>query len=221
VIRVVLADDHALLRNGLRTILEANHQIEVVAEASNGAEAVDAATRLHPDVVLMDIEMPGMDGIEATTRVLETSPTTRVLVLTTFDLDDYILRALRAGAAGFLLKAAEPAEIIRSVHACAAGQTELAPSVVDRMVQTFLQTQPQPANGAAPSQLSPLTPRELDVLRLLAQGLSNHEIARRMYLSEATVKTHVTRLLTKLRVRDRMQAVVVAYETGFIRPGQN
>jgi DNA-binding NarL/FixJ family response regulator len=217
-ITILLADDHALLRNGLRTILEANADLAVVAEAADGATAVRLAAQLQPDIVLMDIEMPGMDGIEATAQVIATAPQTRVLMLTTFDLDDYVLRALRAGAVGFLLKATEPGELVRAVRACAAGEPQLAPTVTERILQTYISAGPVSDDGEVPKQVESLTPREVEVLRTLAHGLSNAEIAAQLFLSEATVKTHVTRILTKLQLRDRMQAAVLAYETGLVQP---
>ena len=217
-ITILLADDHALLRNGLRTILEANADLAVVAEAADGATAVRLAAQLQPDIVLMDIEMPGMDGIEATSQAIAAAPQTRVLMLTTFDLDDYVLRALRAGAVGFLLKATEPGELVRAVRACAAGEPQLAPTVTERILQTYISAGPVTDDSEVPKQVESLTPREVEVLRTLAHGLSNAEIAAQLFLSEATVKTHVTRILTKLQLRDRMQAAVLAYETGLVRP---
>ena len=217
-IRILLADDHALLRNGLRTILEANADLSVVAEAADGATAVRLAAQTQPDVVLMDVEMPGMDGIEATSQVIAAAPQTRVLMLTTFDLDDYVLRALRAGAIGFLLKATEPHELVRAVRACAAGEPQLAPTVTERILQTYISAGPVTDSGEVPERIGSLTPREVEVLRTLAHGLSNAEIAGQLFLSEATVKTHITRILTKLQLRDRMQAAVLAYETGLVRP---
>jgi DNA-binding NarL/FixJ family response regulator len=218
-VRVLLADDHALLRSGLRAILDAAPEIEVVGEAGDGQAAVQLAARLLPDVVLMDVQMPGTDGIEATRQVLAASPGTRVLVLTTFDLDDYVREALRAGAAGFLLKATEPEDLVRSVLACAAGEPQLSPSVTQRLVESFVAAPPAVPEGTLPQALRSLTPREVEILRLVARGMSNAEIAGREYLSEATVKTHVTRILTKLGLRDRLQAAALAYETGLVRPG--
>ncbi|SDW27823.1 DNA-binding response regulator, NarL/FixJ family, contains REC and HTH domains [Amycolatopsis xylanica] len=217
--RVVVADDQALVRTGFRMILTADG-IDVVAEASTGAEAVDAVRRTRPDVVLMDIRMPGLDGLEATRRILtggEHEP--RVLMLTTFDLDHYVYAALAAGASGFLLKDVTPEHLVAAVRLVRSGDALLAPAITRRLVERFARTEP----AAAPvhRDLSALTPRELEVLRLLAQGLSNSELAARLHLSEATVKTHVARILAKLGLRDRVQAVVVAYETGLISPAGN
>jgi DNA-binding NarL/FixJ family response regulator len=218
-VRVVVADDHDLLRDGVAAILGADPGIEVVGEASSGPSAVAAARALAPDVVLMDVEMPGGDGLTATEEILQRCPGTKVLVLTTFDLDEYVLAALRAGASGFLLKTTPAGALVQSVHACAAGEMLLAPSVTRRLVETFVR-QPAPApEGTVPARLRDLTDRELDVLRALARGLSNAEIGRELFLAETTVKTHVTHILAKLGLRDRVQAVVVAYETGLARLG--
>jgi len=218
-VRVVIADDHDLLRDGVGAILGADPGIEVVGEASSGPSAVAAACALAPDVVLMDIEMPGGDGLAATREILERCPGTRVLVLTTFDLDEYVLEALRAGASGFLLKTTPAAALVSAVRACAAGEMLLAASVTRRLVETFVR-RPVPApEGVVPARLEDLTDRELDVLRALARGLSNAEIGRDLFLAETTVKTHVTHILAKLGLRDRVQAVVVAYETGLVRLG--
>jgi DNA-binding NarL/FixJ family response regulator len=219
VIRVLLADDHALMRNGLRGILEAQDDIEVVGEAEDGAQAVDEAVRLRPDVVIMDIRMPRVDGIEATRRLValgDTAP--RVLVLTTFDLDEYVYEALRAGAGGFLLKDTPPRQLADAVRTVAAGDALLAATVTRRLIERYVSRPP-----AAPVQrerFSELTEREVEVLRLLTRGLSNAEIGQQLFLSEATVKTHVTRVLSKLGVRDRVQAVVMAYEAGLVQPGE-
>ena len=218
-VRVVIADDHDLLRDGLTAILGADPAIEVVGEASSGPSAVAAAAALAPDVVLMDVEMPGGDGLTATRQVLERCRGTRVLVLTTFDLDEYVLEALRAGASGFLLKTTPATALVAAVRACAAGETLLAPSVIRRLVESYVRQPTAPAEGAVPRALQELTDRELDVLRALARGLSNAEIGRELYLAETTVKTHVTHVLAKLGLRDRVQAVIVAYETGLARPG--
>ncbi|MFJ6087001.1 response regulator [Streptomyces sp. NPDC092369] len=214
--RVVVADDQALVRTGFRLILGA-HGIEVVAEAADGGEAVAAVRRTLPDVVLMDIRMPDMDGLEATRRILEgATEAPRVVMLTTFDLDHYVYAALSAGASGFLLKDVTPEQLVAAVRTVRAGDALLAPAITRRLVERFART--STASAALHRDLAALTPRELDVLRLLAEGLSNAELAARLHLSETTVKTHVSRILTKLTLRDRAQAVVVAYETGLVSP---
>jgi DNA-binding NarL/FixJ family response regulator len=216
-IRVVVADDHALVRGGFRMILEAQPDIEVVGEAANGLEAVALARSQVPDVVLMDVRMPELDGIEATRRVTSAAPQNlRVLMLTTFDLDEYVYRAIRAGASGFLLKDVRPAELVHAVRAIWSGDTLLAPAITRRLLEEFVR---RPPPGERPTALSELTERESEVLGLLARGLSNAEIAQRLFLGETTVKTHVTRVLSKLNLRDRVQAVVLAYESGLVRPG--
>jgi DNA-binding NarL/FixJ family response regulator len=220
VIRVLIADDHELLRNGLRGMLDAQQDMEVVGEAEDGARAVDEAIRLHPDVVIMDIRMPRLDGIEATKRLAaqgEKAP--RVLVLTTFDLDEYVYEALRAGAGGFMLKDAPPRQLAEAVRTVAAGEALLAPAVTKRLIERYVSR--PPADAVRRERFAELTERELEVLKLLTRGLSNVEIAERLFLSEATVKTHVTRVLNKLGVRDRVQAVVLAYESGLAQPGQD
>jgi DNA-binding NarL/FixJ family response regulator len=215
-LRVVVADDQALVRTGFRMILTVDG-IEVVAEATNGAEAVDAVRRTLPDVVLMDIRMPDMDGLEATRRILTgASNEPRVIILTTFDLDHYVYAALSAGASGFLLKDVTPEHLVASVRMVRSGDALLAPAITRRLVERFAGRSPDTA--AIHRDLSTLTRRELEVLRLLAQGLSNAELAAHLHLSEATVKTHVARILAKLGLRDRVQAVVVAYETGLVSP---
>jgi DNA-binding NarL/FixJ family response regulator len=215
-LRVVVADDQALVRTGFRLILGA-HGIEVVAEAADGGEAVAAVRRTLPDVVLMDIRMPDMDGLEATRRILEgATEAPRVVMLTTFDLDHYVYAALSAGASGFLLKDVTPEQLVAAVRTVRAGDALLAPAITRRLVERFART--STASASLHRDLAALTPRELDVLRLLAEGLSNAELAARLHLSEATVKTHVSRILTKLALRDRAQAVVVAYETGLVSP---
>ncbi|GLW22918.1 DNA-binding response regulator [Microbispora amethystogenes] len=218
-LRAVIADDQALVRTGFRMILTADG-IDVVAEAANGDEAVAAVRRTRPDVVLMDIRMPQMDGLEATRRILTggaETENTRVLILTTYDLDHYVYAALAAGASGFLLKDVEPEHLVAAVRLVRSGDALLAPTITRRLVERFARRD----NGrpALHRDLSELTPRELDVLRLLATGLSNAELADRLSLSVATVKTHVARILSKLGLRDRVQAVVVAYETGLVSPG--
>jgi DNA-binding NarL/FixJ family response regulator len=213
-IRVALVDDHALVRTGFRLILESEPGIEVVAEAADGEEAVDVVRRRRPDVVLMDIQMPRLDGITATKRLA--SDGTTVVILTTFERDDYILDAIRAGASGFLLKNAPPEELVAAVRAAAAGDALLSPSVTRRVLERVASD--VPATTEAAGRLDELTSREVEVLRLLAEGLSNGEIAERLYLGEATVKTHVSRLLSKLHLRDRVQAVVFAYESSLVRP---
>ncbi|GAA4317112.1 DNA-binding NarL/FixJ family response regulator [Actinomadura luteofluorescens] len=210
--RVLIADDQTLVRGGFRMILSRSG-IEVVGEAADGLEAVAAARRLRPDVVLMDIRMPGMDGLEATRRVLADDPTCRVLILTTFDLDRYVYSALAAGASGFLLKDVTPEHLVASVKLIETGDALLAPSITRRLVERFARPAP------APQGLDVLTPREKEVLRLVGGGLSNTELAAHLHLSEATVKTHVTRIFAKLGLRDRAQAVVVAYESGLVTPG--
>jgi DNA-binding NarL/FixJ family response regulator len=216
-IRVLIADDQEMIRSGLRLILAAEPDIDVVAEVSDGHDAVAAARRLRPDVTLMDIRMPRLDGLQATRRLLaDTAPPTRVVVLTTFDIDTYVYEALRAGASGFLLKNAPAEELVQAIRVVASGEGLLDPAVTRRVIEEFART---PAQSQPPPELANLTERELEVLHLIARGLSNAEIAARLYVSEATVKTHVARMLTKLRLRDRVQAVVYAYEHGVIRPG--
>jgi len=216
-IRVVVADDHALVRGGFRMILEAQPDIEVVGEAANGLDAVALARSQAPDVVLMDVRMPELDGIEATRRVVSAVPENlRVLMLTTFDLDEYVYRAVRAGASGFMLKDVRPAELVHAVRAIHSGDTLLAPAITRRLLAEFVR---RPPPGERPAALGELTERESEVLGLVARGLSNAEIAQRLFLGETTVKTHVTRVLSKLGLRDRVQAVVLAYESGLVRPG--
>lgn len=217
-IRVVIADDHALVRSGFAMILRAEQDLEVVGEAGDGEEAVAAASRLAPDVVLMDVRMPRMDGIEATRRILAARPSARVLVLTTFDQDDYVFEALAAGASGFLLKDIEPEELARAVRIVARGDALLAPTVTRRLVGQLVRERPR---LAATRRLADLTERETDVLREIARGLSNREIASRIGVSETTVKTHVAHLLDKLELRDRVQAVIYAFEVGLAAPGSS
>ncbi|MGY1846692.1 response regulator [Blastococcus sp. SYSU DS1021] len=216
-IRVVLVDDQAMVRTGLRMVLAAEPDIEVVGEAADGAEGVRAVTRLRPDVVLLDVRMPGMDGLEAARRILGADLPTRVVVLTTFDEDEYVAAALRAGVSGFLLKVAPPEDLVAAVRTVAAGQGLLDPAVTLRVIESFAAAPaPDPARANA---LRTLTDRETDVLALVAAGLSNAEIAARLHLGEATVKTHVSRVLLKLGLRDRVQAVAFAYESGLVTPG--
>ena len=219
-VRVLIADDQALVRTGFRMILDAEPDIDVVGEAENGREAVTMARDLAPDVVLMDIRMPEMDGIEATRQVvsLDGEGAPRVLMLTTFDLDEYVYDALRAGASGFLLKDVPAQQLAGGVRMVAAGDALLAPSITRRLIEEFSTA---PAAAAPPPGLDELTPRELEVFRLVARGMSNAEIAAELVVGETTVKTHVTRLLMKLGLRDRVQAVVLAYETGVVSPGQS
>jgi DNA-binding NarL/FixJ family response regulator len=214
---LLIADDQALVRVGLRKILEAEPETTVVGEAGDGEDAVAAARRLRPDLVLMDIRMPVLDGIEATRRIVAAQPATRVLILTTFGLDTYVYDALRAGASGFMLKDAPPEEIAAAVRIVASGEALLAPAVTRAVIEEFAR-QP-PAAPAPPPAVAELTPREREVLDLLARGLSNPEICQRLVISEATAKTHVARILQKLGLRDRIQAVIYSYESGLVAPG--
>jgi DNA-binding NarL/FixJ family response regulator len=213
-IRVLLADDQDLIREGLAAILQSSPQIEVAGLASSGPDAVEQTQALRPDVVLMDIEMPAGDGLTATTRIVAEHPGTKVLILTTFDLDEYVYQALRAGACGFLLKTTPAAQLAAAVISCHCGDSILSPTVTRRLIETFVDRQPAPA----PASLATLTRREIDILREVATGKTNAEIAAALYLSEGTVKTHLTHMLSKLDLRDRVQAVVLAYETGLITP---
>jgi DNA-binding NarL/FixJ family response regulator len=219
-ISVLLADDQAVVRGGLRLILESEPDIEVVGEAENGYQAVEAAARLAPDVVLMDIRMPELDGIEATRRLRAAQGTgPHVLILTTYDLDEYLYEAIRAGACGFMLKTAEPFELVAGVRTVASGDALVAPEITRRLLEEYARR--PPPGTVVPDSLAELTERELEVLRLVARGWSNSEIASGLFLSTGTVKTHVGRILTKLDARDRTQAVVVAYESGLVRPGDD
>ncbi|GAA3101910.1 response regulator [Streptosporangium carneum] len=222
-IRVLLVDDQPLLRTGFRLILEAEPDVTVVGEAGDGKAAQEQSRALLPDVVLMDIRMPGVDGIEATRRIVREATggahVPRVLVLTTFDLDEYIVEALRAGASGFLLKDVPPDELVQAIRVVAAGEAIVAPSVTRRLLDKFGARLPSAYQQSTPARLDRLTERELEVLRLIARGMSNAEIAATLVVSETTVKTHVGNVLTKLGLRDRVQAVVLAYETGLITPG--
>jgi DNA-binding NarL/FixJ family response regulator len=215
-IRVLLADDQALVRSGFRMILDARPDLEVVGEAGDGREAVELAARLRPDVVLMDVRMPGVDGLEATRRIVASGSATRIIVLTTYDVDEFVFAALRAGASGFVLKDVRPAELVEAIRVVARGDALLAPSVTRRLLDRFADALPGPA--APPPDLGELTEREVEVLRLVALALSNAEIAGRLVLTEATVKTHVSSVLRKLGLRDRVQAVVLAYDIRLVRP---
>jgi len=216
-IRIVLADDQELVRTGFRVVLEAEHDFEVVGEAPDGLAAVQASETFGPDVVLMDIRMPNLDGIEATRRIASTKASPRVLILTTFDLDDYVYEALRAGASGFLLKDARAEELCGAVRTVAGGDALLSPAITRKLIESYTRRPPGSQHSVA---LADLTPRELDVLRLLARGLSNADIARELVVGDATVKTHVARIFSKLGLHDRAQAVVLAYETGLVQPGE-
>jgi DNA-binding NarL/FixJ family response regulator len=217
-ITVVLVDDQALVRAGFRMILEAQDDIAVVGEAGDGVEAVVAIRQLRPDVVLMDVQMPRMDGLEATSRIVqEADIRSRVVILTTFERDDYVFEALRAGASGFLLKNAPPEELVHAVRVVAEGEALLAPSVTRRVIEDYAR---RPAPRSSEVDIGRLTEREVEVLQLLATGKSNSELATHLFLGEGTIKTHVSNLLTKLGLRDRMQAVVFAYESGLVEPGR-
>jgi len=216
-IRVVIADDQALVRSGFRMILDAKADIEVVGEAADGGEAVALVARLAPDVVLMDVRMPDVDGLEATRRIVASDSAARVIVLTTYDVDDSVYAALRAGASGFMLKDVRPAELAEAIRVVARGDALLAPSVTRRLLARFADALPGPAD-APPPDLDELTDREVEVLRLVAQALTNAEIAEQLVVSEATVKTHVSSVLRKLGLRDRVQAAVFAYDIGLVRP---
>jgi DNA-binding NarL/FixJ family response regulator len=214
-IRVLIADDQALVRGGFRMILDEREDLELVGEAADGEQAVELARALDPDVVLMDIRMPKLDGVAATRRLVDAGTRARILVLTTFDLDEYVYAAVRAGASGFLLKDVEPTELVDAIRVVAAGNSLFGPAATQRLVERF-------AGGPAPvdgSVLARLTEREREILRLLASGLSNAELAEKLFLSETTVKTHVSAILRKLGVRDRVQAVIAAYDAGLVTPG--
>jgi DNA-binding NarL/FixJ family response regulator len=228
VIRILLVDDQALVRAGFRMILDAEPEMDVVGEASDGREAVDRVRELRPDVVLMDIRMPDLDGLEATRRILAGAAADngsgngapKILMLTTFDLDEYVYEALRAGASGFLLKDTPPEQLVSAIHVIAEGEALLSPSITRRVISEFVKgTGPQPQTQFP--RLQDLTPRELEVMQAIARGLSNAEIATELFVSETTVKTHVARILMKLGLRDRVQAVVLAYEAGVVQPGDN
>jgi DNA-binding NarL/FixJ family response regulator len=219
-IRVLVADDQSMVRAGFRMLLAGEEDIEVVAEASDGLEAVDKAARFHPSVVLMDIRMPELNGLQATQRILAADNAARILILTTFDLDEYVFEALKAGASGFVLKDDSPEQLIAAIRTVAAGEALLSPTITKRVIQKFARM-PRPA---PPKELQDLSEREREILRLITHGLSNGEIAQELYISDTTVKTHVTHILRKLNLRDRVQAVVLAYQTGIYeadarRPG--
>jgi DNA-binding NarL/FixJ family response regulator len=218
-IRVLVCDDQSLVRSGFRMILEARPDLEVVGEAEDGLQAVELAGQTDPDVVLMDVRMPNLDGVEATRRIVGSGIPVRVIVLTTYDVDEHVHDALRAGASGFLLKDVQPTQLVDAIRVVAAGDALLAPSVTRRLLDRFARTLPDAM--PPPDSLSSLTEREVEVLRLLATGLSNAELAERLFVSEATVKTHVSSVLHKLGVRDRVQAVVLAYDTGLVRPASD
>jgi DNA-binding NarL/FixJ family response regulator len=218
-VRVLIVDDQALVRAGLRMVLEVEADIELVGEAADGDEAIEVAGETSPDVILMDVRMPNLDGLKATRRILEGSTNgPRVLVLTTFDLDEYVYEALEAGASGFVLKDIPPEQLVEAIHVVAGGDALLAPSVTRRMIEEFVRRPPDAARQP-PKELEELTPRELEILGYVARGLSNAEIAAEAFVSEPTVKTHVARILMKLNLRDRVQVVVYAYEHGLAHPG--
>ncbi|MGV9855509.1 response regulator [Streptomyces sp. NPDC003442] len=223
-IKVIIVDDQAMVRAGFAALLSAQSDIDVVGEAPDGREGVEVSRRSHPDVVLMDVRMPEMDGLEAARRLLDpprgVTHRPKVLMLTTFDVDDYVYEALRAGASGFLLKDAPPADLISAVRVVAAGEALLAPSVTRRLIADFARQRPAPRRDGPALRRSGLTPRETEVLELIARGLSNQEIAESLVLAEQTVKTHIGRVLAKLGLRDRAQAVIFAYESGLVTPGQ-
>jgi DNA-binding NarL/FixJ family response regulator len=213
-IRVLVADDQSMVRAGFRMLLSGEEDIEVVAEASNGLEAVDKAARFHPSVILMDIRMPELDGLQATKRILSADNAARILILTTFDLDEYVFEALKAGASGFVLKDDSPEQLIAAIRTVAGGEALLSPTITKRVIEKFVSIAPP----NPPKEFGELSERERDVFRMMARGLSNAEIGRELYISETTVKTHVTHILQKLGLRDRVQAVVLAYQTGLFEP---
>jgi DNA-binding NarL/FixJ family response regulator len=219
-VKVLIVDDQALVRAGFRMILESEPDITIVGEAEDGLQAVDATAELRPDVVLMDIRMPNLDGLEATRRILDRpGESARVLMLTTFDLDEYVYEALRAGASGFMLKDTPPEQLVSAIQVVASGDALLSPTITRRVIEEFIRRPPTSIATQPSPRLSELTARELEVLGFMARGLSNAEIAKDLFVSETTVKTHVARILMKLDLRDRVQAVVFAYETGIVQPG--
>jgi DNA-binding NarL/FixJ family response regulator len=218
VIHLLIADDEAMVRRGLRLVLETEDDLQVISEAADGMEAVEEARRLHPDVVLMDVRMPRLDGVEACRIIVEESDT-KVVVLTTFDLDEHLFAAVRAGASGFLLKASPPEELVAAIRAAYAGNALVEPKMTKRLLDEFARRPDHPPAGQLPDRFAELTDREIDVLREVVRGASNAEIAERLYISETTVKTHVNHILSKLGVRDRIQAVVLAYDLGLVEPG--
>jgi DNA-binding NarL/FixJ family response regulator len=218
VIRLLIVDDQELVRTGFRVVLDAEPDFEVVGESADGLAALEAAKELRPDVVLMDIRMPNLDGIEATRRIAATDAAPRILILTTFDLDDYVYEALHAGASGFLLKDARGEELCAAVRTVAAGEALLSPAITRKLIESYTR---RPPPSAHPTAFGELTPRELEVLRLVARGMSNNDIARELVVGDATVKTHVARIFSKLDLHDRAQAVVLAYESGLIQAGEN
>jgi DNA-binding NarL/FixJ family response regulator len=220
-IRVVIVDDQGMVRAGFRSLLSTEPDIEVVGDAADGEAAIELVTRLQPDVTLMDIRMPVLDGIAATRRLVEAGVPTKLLVLTTFDLDEYVYEALRAGASGFLLKDAPAEELAAAIRVVAAGDSMLAPGVTRRVIDAFVRRAPVPTRAAVDDRLGLLTPREREVLGLIARGMSNLDIAERLFVSEGTTKTHVSNVLAKLGLRDRVQAVVFAYEAGVVVPGEH
>jgi DNA-binding NarL/FixJ family response regulator len=217
VIRVFIADDQALVRGGFRMILDAQPDMEVVGEAQDGKEALRMVAELRPDVILMDIRMPEMDGLETTRRIVIDENAPRVLMLTTFDMNEYVYEAMKSGASGFLLKDVKPEQLADAVRTVAAGDSLLAPAITRRLIEEFVRR--PPPGSTAPPELETLTDRELEVLKLIAKGYSNEEIAKELFVSMATVKTHITHILMKLDLRDRVQAVVLAYESGLVQPG--
>jgi DNA-binding NarL/FixJ family response regulator len=218
-VSVLIADDQALVRDGFRMILTAADDIDVIGEAPDGADAVDLTKRLLPNVVLMDVRMPGMNGIEATRRIVVSGVESRVLILTTFDLDEYVYEALRAGASGFLLKDVTAQQLVESIRVIAAGESILAPTVTRRLLDRFAESLPGPQDGSSP--VDSLTDREREILMLLAHGLSNAELGARLFLSEPTIKTHLSSVFRKLGVRDRVQAVIAAYDAGLVEPSRS
>ena len=216
-IRILVVDDQPLVRNGFRMILEGQSDLQLVGEAEDGLQAIERARELDPDVILMDVRMPNLDGVEATRRLVDANTRARILVLTTFDLDEYVHAAIRAGANGFLLKDVQPAELVAAIHVVAAGNALFAPAATQRLLDRFAIPATTPAMER---KLEHLTEREREILRLIANGLSNAELAEQLHLSETTVKTHVSSMLRKLGVRDRVQAVIAAYDAGLVRPGR-